>query len=225
MGARVNVAVCIPFRPVDEEREANLTRTRQQWDDLGWPVYLGDHEGDSFCRGLAINAAAEQAGDAEVLIVSDCDFLLEKQVQARQAVESAVQHDAYVVAYSHMLVLDQEGTNIVRNGGHPRQQNVIETVALIWGNCFAIPTELFWRVCGFDYRFRGWGAEDIGFLVSASTMGGPKQRIPGVAFHLTHPTNEDRDHLPENNALASHYRSADGDREAMAVILKERGCE
>lgn len=221
----MNVAVAIPFRPVDDERIANLTRTRQQWDDLGWPVYLGDHEGESFCRGLAINDAAEQAGSVDVLVVADCDFLLEKTEQARQAVQAAAAYDAYVVAYSHMLVLDQKGTNVARNGGHPSRQNIIETVALIWGNCFAIPTELFWRVCGFDHRFLGWGAEDIGFLVSASTMGGPKQRIPGAAFHLTHPTNEDRDHLPENNALASRYRGADGDREAMALILAERGCE
>lgn len=220
----MNVAVCIPFRPVDDERVANLERTRQQWDSLDWPVYLGDHEGESFCRGLAINDAAEQAGDVDVLVVADCDFLLEKTSQALQAVESAVQHDAYVVAYSHMHVLDQRGTELCRRGQHPQRSHIIESVALIWGNCFALPTDLFWRVCGFDHRFLGWGAEDIGFLVSASTMGGPKQRIPGAAFHLTHPTNEDRDHLPENNALASHYRSADGDREAMALILAERGC-
>ncbi len=221
----MEVAVCIPFRPADDERIANLACTVRQWEALQWPVFLGDHEGDSFCRGLAINNAVEQAEGHDVVVVADCDFLLDNTRQAVQAVETALAGDCYVVAYSVMTVLDQQGTQDVRKGRSPNRQNVIEQVALIWGNCFAIPTELFWRVCGFDPRFLGWGAEDIGFLVSASTMGGAKQRITGGAYHLTHPTNEDRDHLPENNALASHYRSADGDREAMSLILAERGCQ
>ncbi len=222
----MNPHVCIPFRPVDSEREANLARTRQQWDALGWPVHLGDHEGESFCRGEAINAAAREATDdgADVLIVADCDFLLDSTSQAEQGVETALRDDAYVVCFSFMRALGQQGTNAVREGRNWVNQDVLENIGMIWGNCFAIPTDLFWRVCGFDPRFRGWGAEDIAFLVAASTMGGPKSRITGGSFHLTHPTNEDREFLPENNALASHYRSADGDPEAMAVILAERGC-
>lgn len=223
----MNPHVCIPFRPADPERIANLACTVRQWEALHWPVHLGDHEGDSFCRGLAINNAAREAtdGGADVLIVCDCDFLLDSTQQAVKAAATALRDDSYVVAYSVMRVLDKEGTEQARQGRQPNRNTIIENVALIWGNCFAIPTGLFWRVCGFDERFLGWGAEDIGFLVAASTMGGPKSRIEGGAFHLTHPTNEDRDHLPENNALASRYRGADGDRDAMRLILAERGCD
>ena len=39
----MDIGVCVPYRPVDEEREGNLLRTRRQWDELGWPVFLGDH--------------------------------------------------------------------------------------------------------------------------------------------------------------------------------------
>lgn len=223
----MNPHVCIPFRPADSERIANLACTRQQWDQLGWPVHLGDHEGESFSRGIAINNAVREATDdgADVVIICDCDFLLDSPNQAVQAVEAALRDGAYVVAFSYMRALGQQGTDAMRAGRRWQKADVIENIGLIWGNCFAIPTELFWRVCGFDEGFLGWGAEDIGFLVAASTMGGPKSRIDGGAFHLTHPTNEDRDHLGENNALASHFRSADGDPEAMAAILKERGCE
>ncbi len=222
----MNPAVCIPYRPVGSDRIANLACTRQQWDNLGWPVHLGDSGHDSFHRGASINAAAREATDAgaDVLVICDCDFLLDSGAQAAKAAEDALRDGAYVVAFSFMRVLNQQGTNAMREGRRWQRTDEIENVALIWGNCFALPTELFWRVCGFDERFIGWGAEDIAFLVAASTMGGPKSRITGGAFHLTHPTNEDRDNLPANNALASHYRSADGDPEAMKVILAERGC-
>lgn len=223
----MNPHVCIPFRPADSERVANLSCTVRQWEALQWPVHLGDSEGERFHRGEAINNAARAAynADADVLLICDCDFLLENVRQAVQACEAALRDGAYVVAFSFMRVLNQQGTNAMRDGRTWNRSHEIENVALIWGNCFAIPTELFWRVCGFDERFLGWGAEDIAFLVAASTMGGPKSRIRGGSYHLTHPTNEDRDDLPANNALASHYRSADGDRDAMALILAERGCE
>lgn len=222
----MNPHVCIPYRPIDSERTANLSCTIRQWEALHWPVHLGDSEGDRFHRGVAINNAAREATDAgaDVLLICDCDFMLDSTNQAKQAVEAALRDDAYVVAFSFMRALGQQGTNAMREGRTWHNRDVIENVALIWGNCFAIPTDLFWRVCGFDDRFLGWGAEDIAFLVSASTMGGPKSRITGGSFHLTHPTNEDRDDLPANNALASHYRSADGDRDAMRLILAERGC-
>jgi N-terminal domain of galactosyltransferase len=223
----MNPHVCIPFRPADPERVANLACTVRQWEALGWPVHLGDSGHDSFHRGASINVAAGEASDAgaDVLVICDCDFLLDSTSQAVEAAETALRDGAYVVAFSSMRVLGQQGTNAIRDGRRWQRTDIIENVALIWGNCFAVPTELFWRVCGFDDRFLGWGAEDIAFLVAASTMGGPKSRVMGGAFHLTHPTNEDRDHLGENNALASHYRSADGDREAMKLVLAERGCE
>ncbi len=222
----MNPHVCIPFRPVDSERVANLACTVRQWEALGWPVHLGDHEGERFHRGVAINNAVREATDegADVVVVCDCDFLLDDNRQAVQACEAALRDGSYVVAFSFMRALGQQGTDAMRAGRRWQNRDVIENVALIWGNCFAIPTDLFWKVCGFDPRFLGWGAEDIAFLVSASTMGGPKSRIAGGSYHLTHPTNEDRDDLPDNNALASHYRSADGDPEAMKVILAERGC-
>ena len=177
----MNPHVCIPFRPADPERIANLACTVRQWEGLHWPVHLGDHEGESFCRGMAINAAAREATDAgaDVLIVSDSELLLDNANQAVQGAEAALRDNAYVVCFSFMRALGQQGTDAMRKGRHWQKADVIENIALIWGNCFAIPTELFWKVCGFDDRFLGWGAEDLAFLVSASTMGGPKsQRGP-----------------------------------------------
>jgi len=222
----VKVCAIIPFRPRDEDRIANLARTRQQYEALGWEVAISDHDGDPFSRSRAINqAAAFEVADADVLFIADCDILIPDLSQLLESSRLALEGDRYVVSFSHLRVLDWPGTEKVRAGFPPDPAHEIESVSLIWGCAFAISRTLFDRVCGFDERFVGWGAEDIGFLVSASTMGGDKQRVYGEAWHLAHPTNEERDNLGENNALASRYRGCDGDPECMRMILAERGCE
>jgi hypothetical protein len=218
--APMSVAVLVPYRPADEARVANFERTRKQWDDLGWPVFAGDHEGEPFCRSRAINAAAART-DADVLFVADCDILLDLPAQAGKAAALASEFGAYVVAYSVLHVLDEEGTEIMRDDGWPPERMVVESPSLIWGNAFAVPRSLFELVGGFDERFVGWGAEDVAFLVACSTLGGAKQRIYGDAYHLTHP-EPDKSRLEENNRLGGRYRAADGDAAAVRALLAER---
>lgn len=221
----MNVAVTIPYRPRDAGRIANLERSRQMWDELGWPVYLGDHPGDPFCRGHAVNNAVAQAPDADVYIIPDVDFVLADTAQVVRGAETALRDECYVVCYSVMEVLNQEGTEAIRAGSWDLRDNIIESVALIWGGMNACPRVLFERVCGFDERFSGWGAEDIAFLVSVSTMGGRKQRMEGTAYHMTHPENTERETFLENKALSSRYLDCDGNPECMRQILAERGCQ
>ena len=77
---------------------------------------------------------------------------------------------------------------------------------------------------GFDERFRGYGAEDKGFLVCASTLGGTKQRLPGRAFHLNHPEDPLRtsEETKAGNLLAERYADYDGNEEAIRAMLAER---
>jgi hypothetical protein len=218
----VKVAVCAPHRPVDDEREANWQRTRQQWQGLGWPVYTGNNEDTIFSRSKAINLAAAQAPDSDVLLVTDTDILLWSPQQAVTAAEEAFAHTAYVVAFGVLYVLDWEDTRAVRAGAEPSPKMAIETLALIWGGLFAVSRKLFDRVGGFDERFTGWGAQDIGFMVACSTLG-EKRRVQGDAYHLRHnPVWADPANNPtrlEDNALGSRYLAADGDIAQITAIL------
>lgn len=75
----MKLAVCVPHRPSHPDRVANFARVREAWDLVEIPVYTGDCEGD-WKRAYAVNAAVAQAGDADVLLISDSDILLEHPV-------------------------------------------------------------------------------------------------------------------------------------------------
>lgn len=221
----MKVAVCVPHRPADEEREANFRRTRQQWDALGWPVYTGNNPEPIFSRSRSVNLAAAQAIDADVLIVSDNDILLSNPGQAIDATQEALDHHAYVVTFSTLFVLDWDDTRAVRRGADPQPAKAIETLRLIWGGLFAVPRPLFDQVGGFDERFTGWGSQDIAFMVSCSTLAS-KRRIEGDAYHLRHhPMWESHSQNPtvyDDNALAQRYLAADGNVGEITAILAER---
>ena len=226
----MRVAACLPYRPRDEDRPLNLAVTRVPYDALGWPVYLGDHDGDPFSRALAINVACTTAlrdCNPDVLFVADSDILVPSTGQLDLAAQTAYAHDCYAIAYSRLLCLDREGTELMR-AGHPQpgREHIIEVLALIWGGAFAISKTLWDATGGFDPRFKGYGSEDLGFLPVANTLGGDqpdsKKRIDGEAWHLAHPESTECDHYGENVSLASRYRACDGDRAAMLKLLAER---
>jgi hypothetical protein len=122
-----------------------------------------------------------------------------------------LEHNAYVVAFTTLIYLDAEGEEFWRQ-------------SMIWGGVFAIPRSLYDEVGGFDERFRGYGSEDKGFLVCASTLGGDKQRMPGLAFHLDHPEDPLRtsEATRQGNLLAERYEDYDGNEVAIRAMLVER---
>jgi hypothetical protein len=189
----------------------NFARVREGWDMAEIPVFTGDCEGD-WKRAHAVNAAVAQAVDADVILISDSDILLEHPVtQTIWACDLALKHNAYVVAFTTLIYLDAKGKQFWEQ-------------SRIWGGVFAIPRALYDEVGGFDERFRGYGAEDKGFLACASTLGGDKQRLPGFAYHLDHPEDPLRtsEATKAGNRLADRYLDYDGNEAAIRAMLAER---
>ena len=200
----------------------NFACVRKEWDQREIPIFTADSLGERWDRAQAVNRAVAQASMADVILVSDSDILLEEPfAQTKRACEVALERNAYVVAFTSLLYLDTEGTVVVREGWAVPGQSIFWDQTNIWGGVFAIPKSLWDEIGGFDERFQGYGAEDQGFLVCASTLGGEKARIPGRAFHLDHPEQAKGD-FSANKALAKRYLDADGDREAVLEIMAER---
>ena len=207
----MKIAVCVPHRPSHPDRVRNFARVRAAWDAAKIPVYTGDCEGD-WKRAFAVNAACAQATDADVLLISDSDILLGAPItQMVASCKAALRGNAYVVAFTTLIYLDAEGSEFWRQ-------------SMIWGGVFAIPRTLYDEVGGFDERFQGYGSEDKGFLVCASTLGGDKQRMSGYAYHLDHPEDPLRtsEATKRGNLLADRYIHRDGDEVAIRAMLAER---
>jgi predicted glycosyltransferase involved in capsule biosynthesis len=214
----------MPYRPADSHRPLNLAVTRRIYDEMGWPLYLGDHGGESqFSAGTARNVAATQAiheTDCDVLFIVDSDILLVEQAQIIDACEIAFELDCYVIAFEHLNYLDWEQTLSVRAGLPPKGS---ERASRIWGGAFAISRELWKRTGGYDPRLCGFGYDDISFVPAASTLGThPKSRVAGDAYHLMHGPVDKESFQSENGLLAARYVAADGDPDAMRVLLAER---
>jgi hypothetical protein len=216
----MKVAAIVPYRPEDPRREANWQCTRKQWEQYGWPVIAGDHEGEPFSRSRAINRATAQT-DADVLCIADVDFLFGGP-QAPEAAELAFEQCAHVVPFSELRVLGAEATYQVQDGEDPGTVSILETVRLVWVCAAMVSHELFDRVRGFDERFVGYGEEDLGFLTSTGTMGATL-RADGLAYHLSHSEPlKDHPHRTTNHQLYARYKEADGNQLAMRAIIEER---
>ncbi len=214
----MNIQVLVPHRG----REASLARHLQQWDALGLKTHVSDCEDEVFTRAIALNTAAERATDADVLILTDVDMVLERPERAIEAAEIALRDYCYVCTYSAMHALSEAGTQALYDGQLPAAHDVIQEVKLIWGAPCAVPRALFDEVGGMDPRFYGYGHEDLAFLAATDAFGGAKQRVEGIAWHMWHDDNPYKNWNFQNASLTSRYRDAGGDRAKVQAIIGER---
>lgn len=177
--------VCVPYRADTPERVANWDRTRKQW--RGWQLCRADSDGETFGRSQALNRAAALAGDWEVIVVADCDLLLDNISQAEEAVELAQATKGYIACYYTFYYLTEGVSRRVRAGRVPTPEMAYYSLIQIWGGMFAIHRELWDAVGGFDEQIVSWGGEDGGFLRQLEDLGGHKDRVEGAVYHLKHP--------------------------------------
>lgn len=215
----MKTAVCIPHRPQDDERVANLACSKARWEKMGFEVFHADSEGPVFSRSQAINKSVKLA-DADAFIVADADILLDDSVKARQALKVASERDAFVVCFHELRILDWPETRAVRDGADPARQPYMQRVGMTWGQCLAMSRTLFDKVGGFDERFVGYGCEDLAFYVCCSTFT-EAVRVRGTAYHLRHIAGEGGATY-DNNVLYNQYLAVQGDEEAMMVLVESR---
>lgn len=99
-----------------------------------------------------------------------------------------------------------------------------------------MPREAFVEVGGMDPRFRGWGGEDVSFMLALDTLWGKHRDTPNDLLHLWHYTRKDPKPGPNwkvrmwngqaspgvNDALASFYRFAYGRPRQMRILCEHR---
>jgi hypothetical protein len=179
----VRCVVLVPWRPGEFRREYNWDVVRPRLESLGWPIYLGDSEGD-WARARAINNAARVAGDWDCALISDADTILMTGESLDIAIPMAMKTEGAIRPHDHLYALSSEQTAQFVVGG----QVVInfKTTQNLGGGHLVVSRAAWDRVGGYDERFVTWGHEDSD-LNTRLLVETYWDQIPGVAYHLWHP--------------------------------------
>lgn len=248
----MKISLLVPFRP---NRNSKHRLRSWKWLHHYWMHELPDAEiivghscSEIFSKSEAINdAAARATGDIFVIIDSDCYLDGATVLRAAAAIEEgrALGHKVWFMPYRHLYRLTEKATKKVlcsdpahpyRFSSPPDDADVESTVGSEMGHYFGamvqiMPREAFETVGCWDPRFKGWGSEDISFLLAVDTLWGKHKSLDATVFHLWHPVFKSTgitrfwEGQTENTHghLGARYRKAYGDLNRMRALVDE-GC-
>lgn len=186
----MSTVVLVPFRS-DGGHRARLWEYLLEgyWQQFGWPVFVGSHEGGRFNRSAAVNKAARSAGRWDVAVIADSDTWVPPG-QLIQAVGLAVDSGRLVSALSGVIEFDQDCTEAMLSARFSEKTlsvGAVRTDELATQSSMLVVGRRLWDdIGGFDEKFEGWGGEDNAFWRAATIVSGVPLRVPGFAFHLWH---------------------------------------
>lgn len=228
--------VCVPFRSDNGGVRDDLwTFTRDWWINSfsGSIIFTGDAHPDVedglFRRAWAINsavhAARETFPEADVVVVADADTIMVDPQDVLTAMDMARRSRGLVFTHEQRYMLGPQDTaHVLSHGSMNGDPETTGPHPNTYSGIFAIHTELWDRVGGFDWRFEGWGYEDWGFMWACSTLG-TMMRAPGECLHLWHPRKVEDEagqpHYKDNEALFYRYQAASWQPDLMSALLGE----
>ncbi len=213
-----------------------------------------------FSKTAAVNNAFKRS-HGDVIVILDADTYIDTDVivQCADRIRDARELGARVwfIPYMWIYRLTQAGTKLVLNSkpknpyrfsSPPPEEYIEGTDGSGWGRRFGaliqiMPREAYELVGGMDERFRGWGGEDIAFLIALDTLWCRHTNTPNDVLHLWHPKIvagewinkqgkpaevrawEGQESGNANDVLANKYNSAWWNKEKMLELLAGRDVE
>lgn len=226
-------AVCAPFLSDEGGPRDDLWRFCKRWWKERFPgvmVCEGNIKTDGlFCRSHSINMLVKSARTigARHIVIADADTIMTDTSAVLDAMRHVVDHRVLCYTHEQRWMLGPKDTAHLMSHGHTCDDDPETTGPHhnTYSGIFAVNTDLWDEVGGFDERFIGWGYEDWAFMWSCMTLGGI-ERAPGHCVHLWHPRKHEEEagqpHYKDNEALFFRYRDAAGDPVAMRALLAER---
>lgn len=167
-----------------------------------------------FNKGWGLNVAARLSRNP-LLAIGDADVLAphtlaEAVERCRQGQHSAVK------PYRRVADLTPEESERVRGGNWgsmpARARDAARHRGPFAGGLFVIQRDAYWRLGGFDERFRGWGCEDSAMTVKLRRAQVPSAMIDAQpALHLWHPRSQEttfgQPYHHANMQLLADYRA------------------
>src|SRR6185437_3481241 len=242
------ITLLVPFR-ADNPQRAKVW----QWLMRYWKHELPDAElivctDDSrpFCKAAAFNRGFETAkGGIIVLLDADCYIRGPVIQDCAHKIWSSARRGIplWYVPYRRFYRLNETASkrlmasdpaDPVRFPDPPAHGDVEQpetaSTGHWWGALIQImPQEAFAEAGGMDERFRGWGGEDVSFMLAVDTLYGKHKTSNNPVCHVWHPTIIDaakgfsrmweyQQSAGPNDYLAKLYRRARGDAEAMRTV-------
>jgi predicted glycosyltransferase involved in capsule biosynthesis len=211
-------------------------------------IIVGDAPGDPFSKTCAVNAAFRKStGDVLVMIDADCyvdaAVILSCASEIRLGRTRKPLEAVWFVPYRHLFRLTPESTlDLLASGpgdpfpfaSPPDADEVGPWKGSAFGHWFGaliqmFPREAFELVQGMDPRFRGWGGEDVAFVIVLDTLFGSHRLSSNQVLTLWHSVHHSKTSrlwegqldTRQNGNLARRYRKAKHDRSAMQKIIDE----
>lgn len=204
---RPKISLLIPFSSTDPVRRRSLEWLLKYWKHElpKAQIVIGHSSSTPFCKGEALNNAAQKA-TGKILVILDADAYLSGSVITRCAdrilEEEANGNALWYVPYRHLYRLKEEITkdilasdplNPLRLPIPPIPSSVENNGDMAkYGHRYGAMITIFSREAlntlgCFDERFKGWGGEDVCFLRALDTLYGKHKTTKNAVFHLWHP--------------------------------------
>jgi hypothetical protein len=221
----VDAAIVVPWRAAaGREQSFDLAWRYNNKEFADFKVYFSDSVGERFNVSEARNRGCIQAIEDgyKTLVVIDADTIFRRD-SILQAIEEVSAN--YVISYAYTNTFEtNEGSSYLLSIGATSFDEMTEGKALYpnhVGSGWAMSSEMFWDINGWDENFKGWGWEDDAFqkaheLLFSSEM----SRAPGTCYRLWHP-ERDSSHLEPNRLRYEElYNNPDNNAEKMRSVLR-----
>lgn len=213
------ISAVVPYRPAAGRSDA-FGFVRDYLADNVDEVIVCDDGGSPFSRGCSINQGVLEAS-GDLLVICDADLVVPVD-QLDLAVIKVAAGGGMVLPFDRYHYLTGAASLEVMAGVAPTPTTPREfSMESSVGGVCVIDRATFNLVGGFDPRLRGWGGEDYAFWSAVDTLASV-ERVPGLLYHLWHPTDPVRP--AENIDVMTSYMEARGDRAAMLELIGDRSC-
>ena len=223
------VLVAIPWRPQPHRvyaHELTAARYRELLPDAF--VVNVDTEHEPFCLAACRNLGVRMAelDGYGVVVLADADTLPERE-PILAAIDGAQTTGLVHLPYTEYRSLRADGTKQYRRGMPLERCNHFAMFSSCAGVLVTTPAA-WWAVGGQGERFRGWGMEDVAFLVAhRALLGAEPVRHAGRVYALHHEMAVK--HGPQYDANVALYRryltaAETGDPDAVWALAIGPGC-
>jgi hypothetical protein len=183
------------------------------------------HPGDFDHPGAINRGVARSSGT--LLLIADADTLPDASYPRLAARAITVGQQWALPAYYRKLTQEATESMLAYAPTSPGSWLVSDEACewigerVSWSGCVAVPRESFLDAGGYDERISWWGADDVAFGLTMTTLYGDAWRVAGVT-HLYHPAPPEHNYgHPRHKiqqAIVDRYVAATGDPAAIRRV-------